>query len=216
MRSKKTPKHQRRTHWTDEAKQALFADFDAATNGGERGKAQVWLKAHHMSSSHFYRMRKQFKGGSTPAPAPAPAPTEPRTKHRISAEGRAAIVAAQKVRWAKAKKEGTGVHTANSTALVPTNGTRRKIITPAQLAEYSNLESGKAEWLKARGLNYQNIFDARRRNYPQPQVAQAQVLPTAAPGPVVTLDDAIAAMQVRQDLFQEFLDQLKRMQRVGR
>lgn len=214
MRSKKTPKHHRNKHWTDEAKQALFADFDAFTSGGERGKAQAWLKAHRMSSSFFYRMRKQFQGGSTPAPAPAA--TEPRTKHHISTEGRAAIVAAQKRRWAKAKKDGTGVHTANSTALVPTNGNRRKVITPAQLAEYNNLESGKAEWLKARGLNYQNIFDARRRKYPQPEITQAQVLPTAAPGPVVTLDDAIAAMQVRQDLFQEFLDQLKRMQRVGR
>lgn len=212
MRSKKTPK--RNKHWNDEAKQALFADFDAATNGGERGKAQAWFKAHRMSSSFFYRMRKQFQGGSTPAPAPAPA--EPTSKRRISQEGRAAIAAAQRKRWAKAKKEGfTGARTANSTALVPTNGNKGKV-TPAQLAEYNNLESGKSEWLKARGLNYQNIFDARRRKTYQPEITQAQVLPTAAPGPVVTLDDAIAAMQVRQDLFQEFLDQLKRMQRVGR
>jgi hypothetical protein len=50
------------------------------------------------------------KLGKTPvkraaAPAAAPAHTAPRKKHRMSAEGRARIAAAQRARWAKAKKE---------------------------------------------------------------------------------------------------------------
>ena len=41
----------------------------------------------------------KLKGGS-PAPVPAPAPT-PKPKRRMSAEGRANIIAATKARWAK-------------------------------------------------------------------------------------------------------------------
>lgn len=157
------------------------------------------------------------------------------TKRQMIAEFDA-LPKIQKAAWRKAHGLGAGSDTGalsywrkrlnvTSTALVPytSNGNAKKAITPAMLAEYETAPS-KAKWLQARGMNYSNIHDARKRLAQQPQqspIATAtqlppHILPTAAPGPVVTLDDAIAAMQVRQDLFTEFLEQLKRMQRVGR
>jgi hypothetical protein len=42
------------------------------------------------------------------------------------------------------------------------------------------------------------------------------VLPQASPAPVVTLEDACAAMQVRIDIYNECLDHFKRMLKGGR
>src|SRR3954454_10330397 len=42
--------------------------------------------------------------GTRSAPAAGPAPRTPQKKHRISAEGRARIAAAQRRRWAASKK----------------------------------------------------------------------------------------------------------------
>ena len=47
--------------------------------------------------------RRLGNKGTTPAPA-GPAPRSSPKKHRISAEGRARIAAAQRRRWAAAKK----------------------------------------------------------------------------------------------------------------
>jgi hypothetical protein len=44
--------------------------------------------------------------GARSAPAAGPAPRTPQKKHRISAEGRARLAAAQRKRWAAAKKSG--------------------------------------------------------------------------------------------------------------
>jgi hypothetical protein len=48
-------------------------------------------------------IRRRLGGRNTSAPAMAPA-RAPQKKHRISAEGRARIAAAQRRRWAAAKK----------------------------------------------------------------------------------------------------------------
>lgn len=186
-----TPKRQSRKQWTAEEKQALFADFEASTNGGEQGKAKQWFKDRKISSAWFYNARKKFmaeqpKSGSKPR----------KTKSQSNPQ---------------------------STALATTNGYHQSKVTPALLAEYEALpdlpKGNKSQWMADRGINSQNLYDARKRREKAPHTAQphfTQVLPAAAPVPVVTLDDAIAAMQVRQDLFAEFLDQLKRMQRIGR
>lgn len=53
-------------------------------------------------------LRRRLGGRSAPASssrgAVSPAPRAPQKKHRISAEGRARIAAAQRRRWAAAKK----------------------------------------------------------------------------------------------------------------
>jgi hypothetical protein len=48
--------------------------------------------------------RKLGKSGPVRVVTPAPGPHRVRRKHRISAEGRARIAAAQRARWAKTKK----------------------------------------------------------------------------------------------------------------
>ena len=48
-------------------------------------------------------LRRRLGGRSAPA-APSAAPRAPQKKHRISPEGRARIAAAQRRRWAAAKK----------------------------------------------------------------------------------------------------------------
>lgn len=281
MASKTTPKHTRKTHWTDDEKRALFAAFDAATAAG---KTRVqWFKEHGISGPHFYRMRKAFSLGE-PQPAQAqPAQAQPATpkKHRISPEGLAKIIAAQKRRWAasKKKKKGTfaaasneekrrllieydslpektgskgawlaahgisetersglmtyyrnkfrkeGRHSAAapSTALtVHSNGDRASRETQIVTA-YANLPATvkKIDWLKERGLSYALMHDMRKRvayhsQSVVPHAAFSQVLPTTAPGPVVTLEDAIAAEQVRIDITLEVLDRFRRMMRSGR
>ena len=47
-------------------------------------------------------------GSRGAAPAAAAAPRAPQKKHRISPEGRARIAAAQRRRWAAAKKQAAG------------------------------------------------------------------------------------------------------------
>ena len=53
---------------------------------------------------------RRMLGGATPAPAAAPqrrakkAAPQRKQKHKMSAEGRARIAAAQRARWAKVKK----------------------------------------------------------------------------------------------------------------
>lgn len=51
-------------------------------------------------------LRRRLGGRSAPAPSGA-APRAPQKKHRISAEGRARIAAAQRRRWAAAKKNAS-------------------------------------------------------------------------------------------------------------
>jgi hypothetical protein len=48
-------------------------------------------------------LRRRLGGRSAPAPGPAPRNVQ-KKQHRISAEGRARIAAAQRRRWAAAKK----------------------------------------------------------------------------------------------------------------
>jgi hypothetical protein len=50
-------------------------------------------------------LQKRIGGGKPPKPKSQPAV---RKKHRISAEGRARIAAAQRKRWAASKKEDSG------------------------------------------------------------------------------------------------------------
>ena len=50
-------------------------------------------------------LRKRL--GARSAPAAGPAPRTPHKKHRISAEGRARIAAAQRKRWAASKKSSS-------------------------------------------------------------------------------------------------------------
>jgi hypothetical protein len=114
---------------------------------------------------------------------------------------------------------------AESKAVVPYNH-GQKIPTeklPAILAEYDAIHGNngaKQKWLDKHGLNYSNIHEMRRRLvYKQQQpapAAQPQFIPVATPGPVITLDDAIAALQVRQDIWQEFMGLLKAMARGSR
>ena len=49
-------------------------------------------------------LRRRLGGRTTTSTGSAPAPRAPQKKHRISAEGRARIAAAQRRRWAAAKK----------------------------------------------------------------------------------------------------------------
>ena len=49
-------------------------------------------------------LRRRLGGRSVPAAASNKTPRAPQKKHRISAEGRALIAAAQRRRWAAAKK----------------------------------------------------------------------------------------------------------------
>jgi hypothetical protein len=111
---------------------------------------------------------------------------------------------------------------AESKAVVPYNN-RSKFPPekePAILAEYETIQGkngAKQKWLDKHGLNYSNIHDMKKRlvykqHQPTP-AAQPQFIPTATPGPVITLDDAIAALQVRQDIWQEFMGLLKAMAR---
>jgi hypothetical protein len=110
---------------------------------------------------------------------------------------------------------------AESKAVVPYNH-GQKIPTEklsAFLTEYDAIQGkngAKKRWLEEHGLNYSNIHEMRRRlvyhQQPAP-AAQPQFIPAATPGPVITLDDAIAALQVRQDIWNEFMGLLKAMAR---
>lgn len=122
-----------------------------------------------------------------------------------------------------------------STALVPASGASSEA---ALLAEYDaasqSPQGSKKRWLEQHGLSYSNIYEMRKRvakgraparpakihELQPPPVAHAvhapHILPESAPGPVVTLDDAVAAMQVRIDIYTEVLDHFRRMLRGGR
>jgi hypothetical protein len=221
-----------RHQWTDEFKRAIFAEFDALPSDKSGARAQ-WLKDRKIAPAHFYRMRKEFQG-SKPAPKKAI-----KGRRKISPAGLQAIKEAQRRRWAVAKAAGTGKYTtmtgktskaskgapAESKAVVPYNH-GQKILTeklPAIIAEYETIQGkngAKQKWLDKHGLNYSNIHDMKKRLvYKQQQpapAAQPQFIPTATPGPVITLDDAIAALQVRQDIWQEFMGLLKAMARGSR
>jgi len=117
------------------------------------------------------------------------------------------------------KKEGLyDQQQAPSKALVPAR-TNKAAQEAALVAEYDSLgKVPKTPWLKEHGLNYSRMFNMRarvgRNNGVQP--VMAHVLPEAAPGPTVTLEDACNAMQVRIDIYNEVLDHFRRMLKGGR
>ncbi len=84
-------------------------------------------------------------GGGKPAPTAAPKGAKPaRRKGKMSAAGRAAIVAAQKARWAKIKAAKGSAETPSPTPKVKV---RRKISAEAR----ARMAAGaKARWAKAK------------------------------------------------------------------
>ena len=135
-------------------------------------------------------------------------------RERYAANDRTGLLTYYRNQFKKEGALGNG-HAPKTTAVVKHQRDEASLV-----AEYESYPGAKMEWLAARGLNYQSMHMMRLRVAAAPARVQqptlSHVLPEAAPGPVVTLEDAVAAMQVRIDIYNEVLDHFKRMMRGGR